>query len=677
MSKQARFRGWIARRYARQPRERGTAMAPFACALLLTAFAGFAQAAPTLCFFSLNNEREFELTRAFLLDAGRQGGGVIDTLELHQPQRELDAERSFRNMLDSGEVCDGLVISGHHTGSFSGARARGSLTINALEEMSCAPRYRGFFRHLKAVWLQGCRTLGARPLAEAPGIDHEFNADYHMQRVGAELMRSGVRQSFAELSFEFSSTLDQDNPLASRYLRVFPAASVFGWTRSSPGFKAKSEKSLLYHMAHMTQLSRGVPLFDPSRASAVSHRRDMSEALGGVLAGAPSYQGLASEAWLSHGKVKRSGFGYDNPDLATYAPLLESGENRLLAAGDLGCDLRNAGDTEEMQRSLARIIDDPFYAAHNLNAIWEIYRAHEQTRPESVDALRTQLLASETLMALLRGKLISPSTGLLMKIEYYGFYRALTGESNENYERLIRENVVYFMFASDLAGSSYDIRDFREALLLSLYEHRLAGTAFYDGIIQSPDVPASSLYAIAWSFLKHSPPESARLMDDIVHHLAVDGATLNVAAIWLLNNGVEENGQTLEAIVTHPGVDNATLGTVASILIRYPVTGDADLVAGILEHERLGQPALGQAALAVRRHGIDLEDAVLERMINHPAVEQRDLRNLAVVLARREFSTEPAVLEVISRHPLADAETRQTVELLPKDRDGAGGGQAP
>jgi hypothetical protein len=109
-----------------------------------------------------------------------------------------------------------------------------------------------------------------------------------------------------------------------------------------------------------------------------------------------------------------------------------------------------------------------------------------------------------------------------------------------------------------LAGSSYDIRDFREALLLSLDEHRLANTAFYDEIVQSPEVPAASLYAIAWFFLKHSPPASARLIDDIVHHPAVDPRDLRNLAATLTSRAPEGEPGLLLAIGRHPRADAET-----------------------------------------------------------------------------------------------------------------------
>ncbi|MDB4261708.1 hypothetical protein N9878_02440, partial [bacterium] len=116
-------------------------------ASISTAQAGSTEAR-TLCFFSLNNSREFELTRSFLDAASRLGGNPINTVELHDPTRDANPQTSFQHMLENNPGCDGLVISGHHTGSFGGNRAQGVLGISFLEQLSCSPQHAEFFREV-------------------------------------------------------------------------------------------------------------------------------------------------------------------------------------------------------------------------------------------------------------------------------------------------------------------------------------------------------------------------------------------------------------------------------------------------------------------------------------------------------------------------------------------------
>jgi hypothetical protein len=620
-----------------------------------------------LCFFSLNNSNEFELTRAFLEDTNPLGNTPVQAIEFHHPARDANPESSFRSMLENPQACDGLVISGHHTGSFSGNRAKGVLNIDFLERLSCDPKYPAFFEQVKAVWLQGCRTLGAGPITRENENGEELQADYHMQRVGAELIYNGLEQSFSELSYEFSTTLDQDNPLATRYMRVFPAANVFGWTRTSPGVKAKSEKSLLYHMAHMTHISQEVAVFNPLRQQSPALKANMSASLWQVLGGDSSYGSLAREAWLSHGRVKTSGLGFDNPDLQAYSPLLHSSQDSLLSAKSLGCDLRNAGSQDEFETALSSILLNQQYVDYNLNVLREVFQSYRRENSGQYAALRQQLVSSHSLMSLLNRKLKSPQTGLLMKIEYYSFYKELTGDSVREVEAIIREHVRYFLLAQDLAGSSYDIRDFREALLLSLDRHQLAETSFYRQVIRAPEVQSPTLYALSWSFLKHSPPQAELLISDIVSHPAVENDSLRVAAIWILNNGTSEEFAILETIVAHPQVDEATLGTVSAVLVNYKLKGNAELVKAIVAHPKAGTVALSQLSLAIQKQGIDVDNDLLEDILSHPAIDRGGLQNIARVIGdNRELGSSELLLEIVN-HREVDAFALTSVVIALKD----------
>jgi hypothetical protein len=539
----------------------------------------------------------------------------------------------------------------------------GVLNIALLEQLSCDPRHQGFFEQVDAVWLQGCRTLGVGPLESGLDVGEEVRADYHMQRVGAELNRDGLAQSFADLSFEFSTTLDQDNPLASRYLRVFPAANLFGWTRSSPGKNAGSDRSLLYHMSHMTHLARGVPLFDPVKAGSDDLAGSMARSLSRLLAGDVAFSALARDAWLSHGRVKQPGLGYDNPDLNAYAPLLYSSQEHLLAAKNLGCGVRNAGDLPALQAVLAKILSSPHHVAYNFDVVWEVFGRYRRQDPAGYDALRSQLLGSEPLMELLYRKLKSPRTGLLVRIEYYSFYRALTGRSVPQVEAAILDRVRYFLLAEDLAGSEYDIRDFRESLLLGIARHRLAEPAFYRGLIDGPDVHSATLYTLVWSFVRESPPGAGALVRQIVRHPRADRGTLRGAALWMLRRGASEDPDILEGIVAHPEVDEETLATVAGVLAEHDLEESSALVARIVAHPRTGGAGIRQASLAVRKHDIEVDPGLVDAILAHPYVDRWGLQNVARVIGRQPELGNADVLDTIIHHPQADADALSSVAI--------------
>ena len=616
-----------------------------------------------LCFFSLNNSREFELTRALLERENSPGGNQINVVEFHEPAQDAIPSSSFKRMIATNPTCDGLVISGHHTGSFGGARAKGVLDINFLEELSCDATYTDFFKKVKSVWLQGCRTLGVGAMESGSGDNVELHADYHMQRVGAELVYDGLQQSFADLSFEFSATLDQDNPLATRYLRVFPAANVYGWTKSSPGIKAGSERSLPYHMAHIAHLAAETPLLDPLQADSPMYTESMSQAFSNVLDGNPRYSPVALDAWLRHGQVRTSGLGFDNPDLTAYAPLLGSPDQGLLAAKGFGCDLRNSQTFHELQIALDEILSSPVYVAYNFNVIWDEFRKYRGEDTSQYAELRRQLAGSSALMHLLNKKLKSRQTGLLMKIEYYSFYTALTGHQVREAEALILEQARYFMLATDLAGTQYDIRDFRESLLQSLARNELADFAFYSELLRSPELPSDALYTLTWSLLKQPPQGSDKLKAQIVRHPNVDSGTLRGLAFWQLQHSTTQGIDILIAIVEHPEVDETTLGSVASVLAKYDIEQGDALITIIVAHPRAGGLALSQASLAIRKHKMDIERSLLLDILSHPAVDNSGLENVSRIIARDEAPGDSQLLEKIVTHEQVNEYTLSSVAI--------------
>jgi hypothetical protein len=622
-----------------------------------------AQPEKTLCFFSLNNALEYHLTTDFLEQAERAGYGKVRTLEFHNPDSDSVPESSFDAMLESRPPCDGLVISGHHTGSFGGNRARGVLDIGFLEERSCDPAHRDFFSGVKAVWLQGCRTLGVGPIAPEAGAGEELLADYHMQRVGAELMNNGMQQSFAELSIAFSSTLDPDNPLASRYARVFPEANLFGWTRSSPGVKAGSEKSLLYHMAHMTRSRGEGPPFNPLLEQSPDLRSGMTRDLQQLLAGGAYGGAVARQAWLDHGHVKRSGVGFDNPYLNAYPPLRGSARDDLVRAGAHGCDLRNAQDLRTLQQALDTVLADRTDVAYNLNVIRDVFDGRAGSNAAEYEALRRQLADSAALMGLLEEKLRSPRTGLLMKIEYYDFFRSLTAADDPETEARILGQARHFLLARNLAGSAYDVRDFRESLLVSVARHRLADTAFYQGVIRDPEVREDTLYALAYAFLQESPPEARELFREIAAHPRGGTDTLRVAAIWALENSAQGQRELVRVIVQHPKVDSAALATAASVLARGKTAADAELIEAIVLHPEADSSALSQAALAIGKHDIGIAPSLVDSMLRHPSLDRWGLRHLAQAVGQNPDLGGSASLTRIVDHAQVDSKALNSVAI--------------
>ena len=444
-----------------------------------------------ICYFSLNNEREFQEMDKFTKKLNAYSSYPIRITEYMTSGG--DPEESFIKMVESGEKCDGLVISGHHTGSFGGKRATGSLGIDFLEKLSCDERYRDWFHHIKALWLQGCRTLGT---GEIVSINEEVSADYHTDRVGALLDVDHLEQSLADLNIEFSATLDQDNPLSSRYLRVFPSATVFGWTKTAPGEVSGSEYSIPFHIAHLARLldeGDRFPAEGPldqswTAESALQYGEALSLILnGGEYEGsqcnAPALQNqetlkeqplilnggveCSRSAWQKHGRVREQSteYGFWNPDLQSYPALMLTGDEILSQAGFYNCRLRNSTG-EELLEVLDRILQDSVFIRYTYNSLLEKLRSlkNKEMYAQVIDKLQS----SAEMSAFLSEKLNSLSLGILRKIDYYAFYEEIYGKQERIRAIILNKSQEVFQ---NLSGDSVEERDYRQTLLRSLSYH--------------------------------------------------------------------------------------------------------------------------------------------------------------------------------------------------------------
>jgi len=457
-----------------------------------------------LCYFSLNSENEFKVMDEFTKKLNSNSSRKFEVYEFHNPDQNPNPEKSFENMVQqmskSRTPCDGLVISGHHTGAFGGTRTRGTgkLSLNFLEKLACNPEYRGWFEGVKSLWLQGCRTIGPGKIEELN--DPQFSADFHSQRVGAVLQEDHLTQSFAELNLEFSATLDQDNPLSSRYLRTFPSATVFGWTKSAPGAQFNSEYSIPYHIAHVAMLldkqDPPTPIDNPigetfSAESAVV----LNQALEFLMRPAgkePSCEDIAIQAWLDHGKGNK--YVLSNPDLNAFKSLLSTGDSKLLEAKLNDCIFKNDKKDKNVLKALDRILQDPLSIGYSFNAIFEtmldLQQKSSRRDRKLLNKIQNKLRGSNNLREFLSRKLLSPQLGLVRKIDYYAFHRLMTGRTDERVEKLIREVAQKQLLIPSAGASYHDSQNYKETLLESLEKHKLLNTDLIRKLANSPESDA-------------------------------------------------------------------------------------------------------------------------------------------------------------------------------------------
>ena len=427
-----------------------------------------------ICYFSLNNQHEFTEMEKFTKKLNEHSSHPISVKE-YMTEGGLP-EDSFKKMVEEDVRCDGLVISGHHTGAFGGKRAEGSLNVSFLEKMSCDEKYSNWFKNIQALWLQGCRTLGTGEVV--PDQQEEISADHHTLRVGNVLDEDHLEQSLVDLDMEFSATLDQDNPLSSRYLRVFPAATVFGWTKTAPGEKAGSQYSIPFHIAHIARLNSKTDQFPTSKPldetldqeSALQYtqsllnllnRQDMDN----------ECEDVSIEAWKKHGNVQnqRTELGFSNPDLNAHPALTQSDDDLLKQARLLDCLLNNSKDEESLLKAIDEILKDPKLIHYTFNSLLDKLKTLKRGQPEFHKKILDKLKSNSKMNEFLAQKLNSPSLGILRKIDYFAFYEELYGKSDPIRSHLLDQSIK--ILKSTQSDDSYDVRDYKSTLLQSLDKH--------------------------------------------------------------------------------------------------------------------------------------------------------------------------------------------------------------
>lgn len=421
-----------------------------------------------LCFFSLNNSLEKPYAERFISELP-QSGQTVAVREYMQPK--LGAKASFQRLLDSGERCDGLVISGHHTGAFGGERAHDLLTIDWLESKACDPTHKHFFKQVKALWLQGCRTLGAE------SAERISDPDQHMLRVGRELAEDHLPQSFAELNLQFSAALDIDNPLSSRYQRVFPNATSFGWTRAAPGFKTHSERSLIYHLKQLHQLSPA-PHTDSDSGM---------KALQALLNGDSGIRSKAIQAWRRHGQKAR-GFSpaFDNPNVSAFLPLALNSDKHLQQAAQWSCELRGSTGADRKLELAESILQQAEQIAFQLEGLQRLLMQWKSTRPEYHRRLQQAMAGSAHMRQFLHTRLQDSRTGILRKIQYYSLWRDISGQRVERFETALLER--YHELVAK-PGDDIDHQNFVETLSEQLVKHELLTSAAIAETLSEPELP--------------------------------------------------------------------------------------------------------------------------------------------------------------------------------------------
>jgi hypothetical protein len=576
--------------------------------LILSLFS-FSVDAAHICYFSLNNEKEFKEMDKFTKKINRYSSEKITVQEFLRPGS--NPEVAFAAMVKSGVKCDGLVISGHHTGSFGGKNARGSLSVDFMEKLSCKKEFKTFFNSIKAVWLQGCRTLGVGK------IESYDTADFHTDRVGAVLSEDYLEQSFADLNVEFSATLDQDNPLSSRYLRIFPRASVFGWTKTAPGVNARSELSIPFHIANMARLTDDRkryfdnPVGNLSKESAIKYFEAIQHILdnnfGEVASSCLACQQHRApvQAWLNHG-TPASGrkYNFDNPDLNGYEPLFSSNNQFLNRAKELECILKNTNDPDKLLDVLDQILKSETLIGYSFNSIYELMqRFTKQGNINALVKLQNRLKSSPLLNKILMRKLASKELGIIRKIDYYAFWSQMTGSSNQQIEKKIQDAFIKITLKE---AKSYDEQDFQKTLFTAMSKNGLlADGEALNKIINSQQSTDDTLQ-MALQAISDSPVQidkSAKLIHDILTSKQTNWYTRRCVVLTLTSSKspIPQRGEILQELIQSATTTPFLLSYITDSIIyaKYPVPEMSKRYAAIIKTEKVNTNILENIAINI------------------------------------------------------------------------------
>ncbi len=526
----------------------------------------------TVCFFSMNNEKEFKVFHSFVQKI-QNNSSMIKVVEFMK--EGSNPSQAFTDLVYSGIHCDGLVISGHHTGSFGGKRASGSIAVSLFEKLSCDEALAPFFFQVKALWLQGCRTLGVKNLLT---LD---SADYHMNRVGDVLADDGLEQSFAELNNEFSLTLDQDNPLSSRYQRVFPAAHVMGWTKTAPGEESHSENSLPYHLAHYIEKSEKVMPVNPLGSMNSNDKQKFAFYLNKILSSQGVDQ-LLVNSWISQGQDKM--YGFNNSDINAFKPLIYSQDGSLQLAKKIDCDLLNAQNENDLIKAIDQFLIHPAIYGYSFETLFQVLK------PEYKEALRVLQKRSDFLQFLI-SKIESKQTGIIRKVEYYALYKKIAQRSFPMVDQAIMKKTKEYALKANL--DNYDQRDFIQSLFQTLNQNNLTSAELLQQIIlDTKDSYHASVFVLDALQSSAQPIEFSK---DIVLQLLnkpnLDAQVLfdAISVIKEVPGRFNDKHILFAALINNPSASSETDAEVIGALtaIREPIQERFALIEFLLKNQKI------------------------------------------------------------------------------------------
>ena len=400
-----------------------------------------------LCFFALNGPEESKRVkqsnknlsciepssgnriqcRTNQTEADDSGTGVrLEIKEFYADVKNNESvSQAFEEMTKTR--CDGLVISGHHVGYYTGDKtsqdrdAQGNrsadqvtLNLKFLENLSClkgeeegGSDCRKWFSNIKYVHLHGSHTSGDGVLdvEKKPSVD-----DLALSRMKKYKPEVWTRASARYLNREYASTVDENNSLSSRYLKMFPSAQIYSWA-VAPTIDQGSPETFIEHLRLITAHTD----IAGDTGSEVSDESKVLENILSMLNPSPE---------LDPKCVKLTTWDRGGQEINSITSSNKAGEDEIRK---IGCDFSNAidsGDQNKITETLSDVLNKG--ALHqNLNRIFHALNDDSPLSAEIKTNMREQLKINSTFKEVLSEQAGNKKIGVVKRADALYLYKQI------------------------------------------------------------------------------------------------------------------------------------------------------------------------------------------------------------------------------------------------------------
>ncbi len=454
------------------------------------------------CFFSLNNPEE---STTFLKGYKKYD---VEIEEFYGDQMSgQNIEEAFKKMTQKSE-CDALIISGHHTGEFYGEQnSEMSLSLDFLEKMSCEVGCMDWFSNVKSLFLQGCRTVEPKLNWKVKNQckKNMSQADCNAAYIAIQYSIEGSERH-QNLNQTYSSVLDKKtNPLSSRYLRMFPESSVYGWSDSSPTAKQGANESLPNFINKVKDLMEEGGTKKRDSFAEVKGVVKMIEASNNIV--------LYNEEQCMQARKELLAIGWaehqENKETNPTACYISDNKDAFIENRKRGCELQKteeSGNKDKINKAIDNILSSPDSIKANFNRLLALVIGHKDKteKPDWYDAVIKKLKKESDLKEVLKQQLLSDEIGFVKKADYLYFYSEMGWTSERS---KISEIFLSQLLASFKAIETMDLNNENKTPAM-IGDRAKVNEAYQVSIFHSIDQNG-----VAEDLKKNAPDEFAELVE--------------------------------------------------------------------------------------------------------------------------------------------------------------------